>query len=70
MLLTKYYFADQTEKNEMSGVCDTYGGKRNVCGVMVGKSEGKPSSRWRYNIKTDPTGVRCDEVDCINLAQG
>jgi hypothetical protein len=41
-----------------------------VCGVMVGKTEGKPSSRWRYNIKTDPTGVRCDDVDCVNLAQG
>jgi len=53
----------------MSGVCGTYGDKRNVCWVMVGEPEGKPISRWRYNIKTDPTGIRCDGVDCVNLAQ-
>ena len=54
----------------MSGVCGTYGDKRNVCGVMVGNPEGKPVSRWRYNIKTDRTEIRWDDVDCVNLAQG
>jgi hypothetical protein len=36
---------------------------------MVGKTEGKPISRRRNNIKTDPTGIRWDDVDCVNLAQ-
>jgi hypothetical protein len=35
---------------------------------MVGKPEGKPSSGCRYNIKTDPTGIRLNGVDCVNLA--
>ena len=42
-----------------------------MCAVLWwGKSEGNPISRWRYNIKTDPTDVRWDGVDCVNLAQG
>jgi hypothetical protein len=36
---------------------------------MVGKSEGKHSCRWRYNIETNPTGIRLNGVDCVNLAQ-
>jgi len=27
LLLTKYYSGDQIEKNEMGGVCSTYGGE-------------------------------------------
>jgi len=52
----------------MSGVCGTYGHTRDVCGFMVEEPEGKPVSRWRYNIKRDPTGIRWDGVDCVNLA--
>jgi len=36
---TKYYSGDQIEKIEMGGVCGTYG--RVVCGVSMGKPEGK-----------------------------
>jgi hypothetical protein len=46
-----------------------YGDKRIVCGVLVGKSEGRPSSIWRYNIQTNPTGIRLNGVDCVNLPQ-
>jgi hypothetical protein len=38
--------------------CGTYGGMRNVCTILVGKSEemkplGKIRHRWGYNIKID-----------------
>jgi hypothetical protein len=53
----------------MSGVCGTYGEKKNVSGLMVGTPEGKPISRWRYSIETDPARIRWDDVECVNLAQ-
>jgi len=46
------------EKNEMGGECNTYGEKRGVYRVLVGKPEGKrplgrPRCRWEDNIKMD-----------------
>jgi len=46
------------EKNEMDGACSTYGERRCVYRVLVGKSEGKrpigrPRRRWEDNIKMD-----------------
>ena len=40
----------------MGGICSTYGERRGVCRVMVGKPEGKrplerPTRRWEDNIK-------------------
>ena len=50
------------------------GERRGVCGVLVGKSEGKrplvrPRFRWEDNIKKDLQEVGCGEMDWIELAQ-
>jgi len=50
------------------------GGRRGVCGVLVGKPEGKrplgkPRHRWEDNIKMDIQEVGCGGMDCIDLAQ-
>jgi len=42
----------------MSGACSTYGERKGVYRVLVGKPEGKktlgrPRSRWEDNIKMD-----------------
>ena len=42
----------------MGGTCGTYGGRRGVHKVLVGKHEGKrplgrPRRRWENNIKMD-----------------
>ena len=42
----------------------TYGGRRDACGVLVGKPEGKKTlgrhrRRWENNIKMDFQKVRC-----------
>jgi len=49
---------DQIEKNEMGGTCSTYGKKRGVYRVLVGKPErkrplGRPRRKWGDNIKMD-----------------
>jgi len=46
----------------MGEACSTYGERRGVYRVLVGKSEGKrplgrPRHRWDYNIKMDVQGV-------------
>jgi hypothetical protein len=46
------------EKNELGGVCSTYGERESVYGVVVGKRAGKrqlgrPRRRWKDNIKID-----------------
>jgi hypothetical protein len=63
-LLTKYCSGDQIEKNEMGGECSTYGERRDVYRVLVGKPEGKrplkrPRCRWEDNIKMDLQDVGC-----------
>jgi hypothetical protein len=42
----------------MGGACSTYGGRRDVYRVLMGKPEGKtlfgkPGLRWEDNIKMD-----------------
>jgi len=43
VVLTKYHSGNQIEKDEMGGVCSTYGRgeRRGVYKVLVGTSEGK-----------------------------
>jgi hypothetical protein len=41
VLLTKYCSGDIIEKNEMGGVCSTYGERRGIYRVLVAKPEGK-----------------------------
>ena len=65
---------DKIEKNEVGGVCSTYGERRGVYRVLVGKPEGnrplvKPRHRWEDNIKIDLQEVGCGGVDWIELAQ-
>jgi len=57
-LLTQYCSVHQIEKNEISGAYSTYGERRCVYRVLVGKPEGKrplgrPRHRWEDNIKMD-----------------
>ena len=74
VLLTKCYSGDQIEKNEVGGACSTYGEKRGVYGVLVGKPEGKrplgrPRHRWKNNIETVLSEVWWVGIDWIDLAQ-
>ena len=62
------------EKNEIGEACSTFGGRRGVYRVLVGKYEGKrprgrPRRRWEDNIKMDFQEVGCVGMDCIELAQ-
>ena len=59
----------------MGGACRTYGERRGVYRVLVGKPEGKrplgrPRRRWVDNIKMDLQEVGCGGIDWIELAQG
>ena len=63
MLLTKYCVDDKIEKNEVGGKCSTYGERRGVYRVLVGKPEGErpfgiPRRRLEDNIKMDLQQVR------------
>ena len=58
MIFTKYYSGNQLEKNEMGTACSTYGERRGVYRVVVGRPErqrplGRPRNRWEDNIKMD-----------------
>jgi hypothetical protein len=73
-LLIKYCSGDQIVKNEMDGVCSTYGERRGVYTVLVGKAEGRRPlgrsiNRWEDNIKTDLHEVGCEGMNFIELAQ-
>jgi len=66
-------FGAQIEKNEMGGACSTYGERRGVYRVLVGKPEGKrplgrPRRRWDDNIRMDLQEVGCGGMDWIELA--
>jgi len=57
----------------MDGVCNTYGGRRDVYRVLVGKRVGKkplrmPRRRWGDNIKTDVQEAGCGGMDWTELA--
>ena len=58
----------------MGGTCGTYGGRRGVHKVLVGKHEGKrplgrPRRRWENNIKMDLEEVGRGCGDWMRLAQ-
>jgi len=55
---------DKIEKNEIGGACNTYGERRGVYRILVGKPEGKRSlvrlrNRCEDNIKMDLQEVGC-----------
>jgi hypothetical protein len=57
----------------MGGACSTYGERRGVYRVLVGKPEGKRPlgrhrRRWEDNIKMDLQEVGCGAMDWIELA--
>jgi hypothetical protein len=58
----------------MGRAYSTYGQRRGVYRVLVGKTEGKrplggPMRRWEDNIKMDLQQVGCEGMDWIELAQ-
>jgi hypothetical protein len=58
----------------MGVACSTYGERRGVYGVSVGKLEkgrsfGRPRCRWEDNIKMDLLEVGCGSMDWIELPQ-
>ena len=58
----------------MGGAYSTYGERRGVYRVLVGKPEGKrplgrPRRRWENNIKMYVQEVGCGGVDWIGVAQ-
>jgi hypothetical protein len=58
----------------MGGACSTYGNRRGVYRVLVGKPDGKrplgiARHIWEDNIKTDIQEVGCEGMDWIELAQ-
>jgi len=57
----------------MGGTCSAYG-ERNIHRVLVGKLEGKrplgrPTRRWKDNIKMDLQEVGCWGMNWIEMAQ-
>jgi hypothetical protein len=58
----------------MGDICSTYGERRGVYRVLVGKPVGerpigRPRRVWENNIKTGLQGVGCGGIDWIELAQ-
>ena len=58
----------------MGGACSTYGERRGVYRVLVGKPEekiqlGRHRYRWEDNIKMDLQEVGCGGMNWIELAQ-
>ena len=58
----------------MGGAYSSYGERRDIYRVLVGKPEGKrplgrPRRRWKNNIKMDLQEVGCVGMDWIELAQ-
>jgi len=65
---------DKIENNEIGEACSTYGDRRGVYRVLVGKPEGKrplgiAMRRWEDNINTYLQEVGCGGMDWIDLAQ-
>jgi len=63
-----YCSGNKIEKNEMGGACSTYGERRVVYRVLVGKLEGKrplgrPRRKWENNIKINLQEVECGGMD-------
>jgi len=58
----------------MGGACTTFGERRGVYRILVGKPEGKKPlgrhrHRWDDNFKMDPQEVGFMSMDCIELTQ-
>jgi hypothetical protein len=58
----------------MGGACSTYGERKSLYSVLVGRPEGKrplgrPKRRWKDNIRMDPLQVVCGAMDWIYLAE-
>ena len=58
----------------MGGACSTYGARRGVYRVLVGKPErnnplGRPRCRWEDNIKMDLQEVGCGVMDWVELTR-
>jgi len=58
----------------MVGACSTYGGRRVIYRILVGKPEGRrplgrPRRRWDFNIKTKLQEVGCRRMDWFELGQ-
>jgi hypothetical protein len=58
----------------MGGECSTYGERKGVYRVLVGKPEGKrllgrPRQRWEDSIKMDHQEVGSEGMDWIELVQ-
>jgi hypothetical protein len=65
---TQYCSGDKIEKKETGRACSTYGERRSMYRVLMGKLEGKiplgrPRHRWEDNIKVD-----LQEVGCVDRA--
>ena len=58
----------------MGRACSTYGERRGIYRILVGKPEGKrplgrASRKWEDNIKMDLQEVGCGGMDWIEVAQ-
>jgi hypothetical protein len=58
----------------MGEACSTYGERRGVYRVLIGKPEGKgplgrPRRRWEDNIQMDLQEVECGGMDWIDLVR-
>jgi len=65
---------NEFEKNEMGGVCSTYGGEKSRIQGFGGETEGKrpfgrPRSKWEENIKMNLQEVGCGGMDYVDVAQ-
>ena len=61
---------DQVKKKEIGGACSTYGERRGLYRVLVGKHEGKgplgrAKRKWKDNIKIE---WDLGDIDWIDLA--
>jgi len=59
----------------MGGACRTYGERRGIYRVVVGKTEGKrplgrPKHRWEHNTKMDLEEVGCGDMDWFRIGTG
>ena len=68
------FSCDKIENNKVGGACSTYGERRGIYRVLVGKPEGKkplgrPRRKWEDNIKTNIQEMGCGVMGWIELAQ-
>jgi hypothetical protein len=65
----------QVKENEKGRACSMYRGTRNACRISVGKPEGKkrplgkPTGKWKDNIKIDLRKIGWGGMDWIHVDQ-